>query len=357
LAVLGSGLRAQPTAPTAVPATATAPGGESPVLLLDEPGRAPQDGLLLALRIQLGPGTPVELRGVAEGQARSGRTEAAAALLRAERARAVVWTEVSQGAEPGAATGLTFLVLRPGSAAGPPALDAHRVDGPTGPDLDRTIALKVSEILAQTPASSSLGEGSAAGPTDRNALPGGPPSQPAPSWQLGLLAQVAGLAAPVGGTGFGRWGLALGAGASLRREAIHFGALAELTWLPPVARQDGGARIEVRELVPGLRLSAQTGLGPLWVGLHTGLAVSLLSAEASSADGRTAEASELSPSWLAGAGVELPLTAALGLAVDLGVQVRLRRQHFAVEKRDLADSGVVRPVARIAIAFRPGEHL
>jgi len=356
MAAPGSGVRAQPTAAAALPAAPDA-ARSGPVLLLDEEGAAPQAGLLLALRIQLGEDARVEARPAPAGLTRAGRTQAAATLLAAEQARAVVWTEASQGSPPGEDGALTFFVLRPGSQGGADALDAQRVEGPPGPDLDRTIALKVSEIMEQAQTSSTPSEGAA--PAPGSAVSAARPPEvvaPAPAWRFRLLAQLAAMAAPVGATGFGPWGPALGAGVSLRLDALRFGALAEVTWLPAVTREDAGARVQVQELTPALRLSAQTWLGSLWLGPYTAVAWSVVRAEASSADGMVDDASELSPSWLAGAGIELPLSAGFGLALDLGVQVRLRRQRFSVEGRELADSGRARPVGRLALSFRPGDH-
>jgi hypothetical protein len=352
----GSAVRAQPTAATAVPAGANE-ASRGRVLLLDEAGQPPQDGLLLALRIQLGDGAVVETRVVPEGLARSGRTQAAAELRASEGAHAVVWTERSQGAPPGEAAGLTFLVLRAGSGNGPDALDAHRVAGSPGPDLDRTIALKVSEILEQSQATSTPTEGSLADPAGVGPRPGDALAGvvAAPAWRLGLLAQLGALAAPVGGTGFGRWGPVLGAGASLRRDRLRFAALAELTWLPTASRADASARLEVQELAPALRLSAQTALGPVWLGAYAAVACSVLQAEATNAAGVVDDETELSASWLAGLGLELPLVPALGLGLELGAQGRLRRQRFTVEQRELADSGSLRPTARLVLSFRPGE--
>jgi hypothetical protein len=327
------------------------------VLLLDEVGQPAHDGLLLALRIQLGDGTVVESRPLPAGLQRSGRTRAAAQLRSAERARAVVWTEQSQGTPPGEQDGLTFLVLRAGATNGPDFLDAHRVQGPRGPDLDRTIALKVSEILEQNQTTSTS-------PEDPSALPGtaagtSPGADPAvalaPGWRLGLLAQLGALGAPVGGIGFGRWGPVLGAGATLRRDQLRFGALAELTWLPPASREDALARLEVQELAPALRLSAQTALGSVWLGAYTAFAWSVVLAEATNAAGVQDDATELSMSWQAGAGVELRLAPSWGVGFELGLQARLRRQRFAVEERELADSGLLRPAGRLALSFRPGE--
>ena len=324
------------------------------MLLLEEPGQA-REGMLLALRIQLGRAAVVERRELPAGLDAAGRSAAARATLAAQGARAVVWTEPA-AAHAGENEALTVFTLRHGPAGAPSEPEAHLVEGPDGPDRDRTIALKVSEIVEQRPATSTPSRAAVPPPPGTApplALTDRPAPEPAASWRVGLFAQASVMGAPVGGVGFSRWGLALGAGASLERGALRLGALAELGWLPQATSEDAQARrLQVQELAPGVRFIAHARLGLLWVGAYAGLSYSLLEAEGS-ARGMTEEETEVSLSGLGGASLELPLASALALGLDAGVQVRVRRQYFDVEDRELADSGRLRPVARLVVAWRP----
>ena len=329
--------------PSAEPAAAVPPE-PSLVLLLDPRGRAPQAGLLLALRIQLGAAARVQAREVPAGLDRAASAEAARAGLAAEGARAAVWPEAPA---PDSGAGFTVCTLRLGPDGQPAPLEVREVHVPEGPDLDRTIALKVSEILDQNAAPPEP----AAGVT-----PAPPPARPEPQlkrWRLGLVGQLGAAAAPLGGTGFGSWGPAIALGAGLANGRVRYEALAEATWLLPVQRTAGTAVVEVQEIVPGLRLCGAAPVGPLWLGAYTAFALSVVHGEAANERAQGKE-TEVAPSWLLGAAAELPLAPWFGVGVDVGVQVRLRRQRFDVENDEVADSGRVRPIARLALAFRPG---
>lgn len=344
----GSAVRAQEAtaAQTAVPAE------RGPVLLLEPPGGQPQSGLLLALRIQLGDGVPVETRELDTRLVdRAARTQAAEAVLAAEPARAVVWTEA-----PTPYSGFTVCTLRPVPGGGPPRLDVREVSGLQGPDLDRTIALEVSEILDQTSTSST--------PSPVPTAPAPPSARPPPAsepraegeiagWRLGFVGQLGAAAAPLGGIGYASWGPALAAGVGFGHERVRYELLAEASWMLPAERTAGTAVVEVQEVMPGLRLSAAAPIGEVWLGAYTAFALSLVAAEARNERTSGAE-SELVPSWLIGVAGELPLTPWVGLTLDVGAQVRLRRQRFSVDDDEVADSGKVRPLARVAIVFRPG---
>jgi hypothetical protein len=344
-ALLAAALGAHAQSP---PQTPLPPAGEGPLLVLTHPGEPVPSGLLLALRVQLGATLRIETRTVPDGLDVAAINQAATSMLATEHGRAVVWTGPSEG-------GREVYVCRL-SLDGAAQLTAALVPGVPGPDLDRTLALKISEMLeGATPKPVSAQDTTPPAPAPAPAPPSRPTAEAArPSWRLGFLGQVAGVVSPRADSSFGQFGPALAAGASVSRPALRGAALLEIAWLPAIGtRTVGDVDVAVQELTPALRVNAQLSLGKVWLGAEAGFAVSLLHPSATTARGDYADRTVAAPSWLAGLGIELPLIAELALALDGGVQVQLRRQRFSVFGVEVADSGRLRPLGRIAISFRP----
>jgi hypothetical protein len=328
-----------------VPGAATAQNqAQMQVLVLIEAGAPPPSGLLLALKVQLGPGASVETRTVPAGLDPPALQQAAFAMLRAEQTRAALWIERT---EPGARVQMVQ-----GSADGP-QLTSAEVRGIRGPDMDRTLALKISELLsaepsAPSPAPPAPSPAPAAAPTPPPAPP--PPTAEAPrlAWQLHGVAELAGVVSPRSDSGFGQVGPALAGGVSLDGQSQRFAALLDVTWLPSVrTRAQGGVELDVQELAPALRARAQLALGSVWLGANAGFVLALLNAEATTTRGDYGKVPEIAPAWLASVGVEVPMLTAFSLALDAGLQVQLRRQRFTVFGVELADSRRVRPRGRV----------
>lgn len=341
------GAHAQPPPQPLLP-----PTGVSPLLVLTHPGEPPPSGLLLALRVQLGATLRIETRTVPEGLDVAAITQSAASMLATEHGRAVLWTEPSEG-------GRQVYVCRPSSDGGA-QLTTAQVPGVPGPDLDRTLALKISEMLEGTPtkpvaAQNVAPPAQAPHPTADKARPTADAARP--SWRLGFVGQVGGVVSPRADSSFGKFGPALAAGASSSGPVLRGAALLELVWLPAIGTSTvGDVQIAVQELTPALRVNAQLLLGKVWLGAEAGFAVSLLRPSATTARGDYADRTVAAPSWFAGLGIELPLVPELALAVDGGVQVQLRRQRFSVFGVEVADSRRLRPLGRIAISYRPDER-
>jgi hypothetical protein len=323
------------------------------VLVLSEAGAPEPAGLLLALRVQLGPTVSVETRAVPAGLDDAALQQAATSLQTAEQARAALWIEQS-------AAGQRVYVVR-GSAGGA-QLTSAAVHGKRGPNMDRTLALKISELVSAEPSAPSPpppAPAPAPAPAPRPpSLPRPPTAEAArPRWELHAIAELAGVVSPRSDSGFGQLGPALAGGVSLDGPEQRYAALLDVTWLPSVqTRAAGGVELDVQELAPALRASAQLAVGSVWLGAQGGIALALLNAEASTTRGDYGKVPEVAPAWLASIGIEVPMLTAFSLALDAGVQVQVRRQRFTVFGVELADSQRVRPLGRIAICFRPSER-
>jgi hypothetical protein len=325
-------------------------GPKGALLVLIEAGEPEPAGLLLALRVQLGPTETVETRTVPADLDDAALRQAATSMLSAEQARAALWIEPTQSGER------VYVVRGPADRA---ALAKAKLRGKPGPDMDRTLALKIAELLSAEPTAPpppppAPPAATAPAPAPKPSPPPAAEAPRPPPWQLHAVAELAGVISPRSDSGFGQLGPALAGGVSLDGPRQRYAALLDLTWLPPVqTRAEGGVELDVQELSPALRASGQLALGPVWLGAQTGIALALANAEATTTRGDYGERTELAPSWLAGVGIEVPMLTAFSLALDAGVQVQLRRQRFSVFRVELADSRRVRPLGRIAIVFRP----
>src|SRR5262245_107170 len=116
-----------------------------PVLVLEAPGPN-QRGLAAALRIQLMGSATVEERVVAADATLGERIERAAALANSAGAQVVVWSEPALTHRDGSREAVLYVV---GQRDGRALLQVVRVPGGEGHELDRTLALKVSEILPE----------------------------------------------------------------------------------------------------------------------------------------------------------------------------------------------------------------
>jgi hypothetical protein len=314
------------------------------VLFAEDSAGPPRTELLLALRIQLTGVAEIEGRSLALPSSTSARIDAASALASAENALAVVWTEGPVQTADGSQEAILYVV---GQSHGRALLEVVRVPGNSGPDMDRTLALKVREIIdTLRRAQSSTPRADALVP---NLSPAGA-NEPAARFTAAAALGV--LGAAQSGTPLGQWGATLAAGPRLYGRALRLSGMLGLVLLPRSEVRKADARVGLVEITPSLYAHGQAKVGWLWLGARAGFALAFVTADGSNARGARGVASEELPSMLLGLDAELPLGSDLGLCLGVQLETRLRRQRFAVDERQIADLGRLRPSALLALTWR-----
>jgi hypothetical protein len=321
-----------------VPATAQAQASGRVILLVD-PAAPPPESLVQALRIQL------------SGMADLERAEpAAGAELAAEaerRARepgvvAVLW----QPADAVGRAEATELQAVEHSAAGSQR-ERVRVPGGARPDVERSLALKVRELLHGWQQQRAA-YAAAHAPQPAPASPPAEPEPPLDDAGIGLTLGAGAHAAPLSQRL--QWGTLFAVGAVLRYDRLRFVGGLQLAWSPEIELSSGASHATLEELSPGVIARAELRQGDLWLGAHGGLSLSLL--HATGTDGRErGEGDEEIVSALVGLHVELAIAAGFGLYGGLALQLRMHREHFTVGRVELIDVGRLRPIATLALAW------
>jgi hypothetical protein len=310
------------------------------VVLLEDPALPPRPVLGQALRIQLFDRARVD---VVQGPAASGLSErVAAASALAQDALVVVWAEPTVTLGDGSREAVLYVV---GHKQGRALVEIVRVQGGDSPDVDRSLALKVREVVDEVRKNRERGAetGLLLEPLQEPPLPLVPPGG---GW--GATVGVGGAVGPL--SGFGQFGAQLYGGPAYAEARMRLTALLALTWYPELESSQGAATVRLREVGPGLLARAQVRADRAWLGLRAGLTLSFVDAEATSALGRGGDDVRF-VSWLSGVDVELPITRAVALSVALDLQTRFHRQRFAVSGREVVDFGRVRPLLLLSLSW------
>jgi hypothetical protein len=314
------------------------------VLLLTDSAE-PRPGLLSALRIQLMGACDVASREAPAVPSVAARVAAMTELAERERALLVVRAEGPLALGDGSQEAVLYMV---GQRKGRALLEVVRVPGNSGPDLDRTLALKVREAVDE------LHRSAAGSPSD--AMLGLPADASAvmdahgPTRWGGVLG-LGVVGGPQSGATFGQWGPQLHVGPALLAARLRLSMLLVLGWFPSLEARRADASVRVSEVAPELALHAQLRQRGLWLGARTGLALALVHATGRNGAGAQGEAHEQLPSWQLAVDAELPLVDGLSLDFEVGLQTWLRRQRFAVDAMQVLDLGRLRPLARLALVF------
>jgi hypothetical protein len=356
-----------------------------PVLVLQERSQA-QSGLIAALRIQLG-ATPVQVRDWPASGRLAERISTASELAQGAGAFAVVWTEPPTQLPDGAREVVLYIV---GRRQGRAVLDVVRVPGGHGPDLDRTLALKVGEVLdelrqgstagptgptggmlrespsgpaeadgasaaaqtatvgstPQTATTGSSPQTATAGSTPQTAVLTGRPSWGAAAWAgIRLGAELA--------PAWNRWGMGFGAGPVLQIDELAAAVRFGLDWYPPALRRsDDAGRVMVSELTPLVLTSGQWRRGDVAVGARTGAALAFLSAKGVAVGGAQGENSKRTLSWLIGIEIEQAITSSLAVAASVDMQLHALHRRFDLNDRTVADLGWMQLVFGLELVSR-----
>jgi hypothetical protein len=320
----------------AVPCTLQA---QSRVLVFRTAQSPSRPGLVDALRIQLAGKASVEIGGELSGSALTDRIYQAVASVRKQKAALAVWVQGPVRLSDGSQELILYLV---GENQGRAVVEVLRVPGGAGPEADRTLSLKTREVLdniLDDDRSSSLLRASRGRETVAASSGWG--------WLLDLGLEVG--SQP--GSDLGQWGLGMGAGARLRISDLSLAAQGLFRFFPSVEIESEQGRVSYRELGPGLAILGLLHASPLAVGLQLGSLLRLVDAKGMTPAGETGSRQELVPVLFSLFQVELELGLRFASRIGAGLEINLRRQRFAVNGREVADLGRVRPMAQAALVF------
>ncbi len=318
-------------------------------MLLDDAAR-PRPGLLASLRIQLAELADVDSRARSAELAHASvvsRIHAAEAMAAEQHLLLVVWSDEPMVAADGSQEAVLYAV---GQRAGRALLEVVRVPGGEGPDMDRTLAIKVSELvaeLASTPTETS--------PKARLLAPASTSAAAteasAGTTFIGAQVSAGALAGSQPGSALGQWGASVAAGPMLESARLRSTATLGFIFMPSLGIASAGSSVHFSELSPELTLSLARRIDSVWLGVRSGVAYSFISASGRTAAGASAGAHTRLASWLLGIRAEVPIAASLSLQLGIDLQTRLLHQRFAVNGRDVADLGGLRPLAYLALSW------
>lgn len=310
---------------------------EDRVVLLDDPAR-PSPGLVSALRIQLTGVAELDVRQDPEMAGVSKRVQVASQLAQADDVLVVTWAEPAVELADGSREAVLYVV---GHKQGRALLEVVRVPGGEGPVVERSLALKLRELVDEVRQNR---EQAAAADVMLEAAP------PPPAGRWDAVVAVAGAVAPLADSDVGQWGARMSGGAAFRDGGLRLAGLLQVAVFPQLEIAQGPSRVRLYEIAPSLLARAQLQHGALWFGLRLGPELSAVKAEGKSANGQ-GETSEVVASLLVGAEVELQLGAGVGVAAAIDLQGRFKRQRFTVDSDRVVDLGRVRPVASLGLTW------
>lgn len=327
---------------------------QEPRVLLLEPDGAPT-GLHLALQIQLAGIATVERIPQQARASAAQRVEIAGEFARERAALCAVSVEPPPAGADGPA-----ILYAVGEREGRALIEVVRVPGGAGPELDRTLALKVREIVTE------LILARAAAPAETLLLPPPPAATPGPPATPRLRGaarsrQAVGAAVALGArlgsqprVGLGRWGVGLAAGPTISRRSLRFAAQLGADWFPPVTVANEGDRARFHELAGTLVLQAQRRIGDVWIGAEAGPQHVWLDAQGTTALERRGRVYR-DTLWalVAALGGEIAFGEGLGFAAQLQLQTLLRDQRLTVNGREVVEFGRVRARLGISLTYRP----
>jgi hypothetical protein len=335
-----------------------------PTLVLVEPPGS-RSGLLTALQIQLtGLAQPERVvQPMAASPAE--QIQQGSALARSRQALASVWVDPPLHRPAGVV--MLYVV---GEREGRALVEVLSVPGERGPALERTLALKVREIVAELRRGMDSAQAMPSGPSAAQLQPPPPPppatanaDSPPPS------AAAAGQAPPTAASwsgllavgprlgsqpllGLTRWGIGLGAGPSLTMQPWRFAGVLSADWYPARESAFAGDRVRFWELDAALFAQAQCLFGPVWLGMRIGPQLIYLDAAGETAFGQTGTHNNAIWGVAFGVDAEWPLTAQLSLGLDLQVQGLATHERFTVNGKQLVDAGQLRMRSGLSLLLR-----
>ncbi len=355
LVVLGglsaSPLAAQdPAAPAPNPEQGDVVAAPAPVkVLLIQPENAPiRPGLEPSLRIQLRGAAELEVQKAPWPPDLPARVADATERAQRQGVEWVVWADppvVDAQSPTHDEISVVYLV---GRRQGRALIEVVRVPGGEGPDVDRSLALKVRELIGVSDgAAYALGNAPLPAPTAQASA-----ASTEPSTDAALFLEGGVQLASEGNAGM-VLDFVLATGPGLRGERFAIDVPIELHVGVPRSVADARGEVSWSEISVGLSLRAALRLSyALRVGTFAGLTLGFASAEGRSRSGVRGEALETLPALGFGLDAELSLTRLLSARLALGLSQRFKRQRFAIDGEDVADLGRLVPSAQLSFVFR-----
>jgi hypothetical protein len=326
---------------TALPVQETGVSTARPsVLLLDDEAHD-RAGLLASLQIQLADLAEVRVRHDLVPGGTAERVTAAGDPARRDGATLVVWSDDPFVTAEGSQAVLYAVGERDGRAL----LEVVRVPGGAGPDMDRTLAIKVRELIEDI-------QRDARARASALALSPPPSAAGAQSARPPRVRLEAGaLVATQKRSRLGQWGAELHAGPAWQSARTGFGIELGMTWYPELLTRRSGARVSLSELVPELRALGQLRVAPMWLGVHGAFGWALVDAEGRTAKGASAERHASCAVWTLGLDAELPLGDGFALALALDLQGHFVNRAFAVNALQITELAALRPALGVALRY------
>lgn len=320
------GAGAPGTAPVSSPpaASTTAPATRPVVLVLVNPRITTGKGFVDSLQIQLSNSGVVRRGPVLSRGSLAVKLERARNLAAQQQAELVVWIERSRVAKDE----LVLFVVNPRRARS--NVELFRIRARFGPDVARTLALKVSDVLDQVIAGTAVPS-----ETVRFSPPPVPPPPPERRW-VGAIDSRGSLSS---GDPSAQLALTVALGRRVRWQEVAAGFGAGVTGDLGVERAAIVGEVSTREVMPFLYARVLRELGGFWLSAGIEARLRLIRATGITAVGREGSRVVPVPTGALLVGTEIPLSSSAHLRLNIGAEVATRRRKFAVNGVELVDVG------------------
>lgn len=349
---------------------------EQDALLVLDLGDKSQAGFLSALRIQLGSAYSVRVSATPAPERLPERLALATELMESEHAFAAVWIE-DAGLTPErprsavlyvvgrrAGRALLEVVHSPPPQAGPP-----HAPGARGLALERMLAIKLDELLAELRAEqvhplrpptepvallTAAGDDAAASERAHTVPPAVPARAGGRRWS-GMLGLGPRFDAAIGG-GWSRFGVAALLAPELSEalfRKLRVSVVLGVEAYPALHKSSAlGAEVSLAEISPRACVSLGWVSRSFALALHTGPSWSWLSVKGTTPRGLTQQQSASTLGWLVGFAAEHSLWRSLSAGVSLELQASAQRLDFGVNDASVLDRGWLRLTLGIDLRLR-----
>jgi len=318
---------------------------QSRVLLFDTQNYPSRDGLYAALRIQLADVAHVTRFGTLTDIAITDRVATASASVKNEKAMLAVWVEGPNKLSDGSSELVLYLV---GERSGRAVVELLRLPAGKGPDVDRSLALKVREvvdtlILPESHHGHLLNRPEKEPSQDRG------PFEPGPS--LGWVYGAGVFAATQSGTRFGLWGAALDGGVWSSLSGFRIAGEVTLHLHGQIEIENEYGRVFIDETTPGIGVRGLVDYLPFAFGTLLGFQLRIVEATGVTLSGSEGDEQSVMPCFIAALDAQLDFDTVLALRIDIGLQFALRPKLYTINNRELAELGPPRPFAQLGVVF------
>jgi len=278
------------------------------------------------------------------------KVDSAVRAVDAGDATLAVWVERGGKTKGGE---LEFVLYIVGRREGRLLVEVFRVPAKEGPDLDRTLALKVGEVLdralrKETQTTAANGWLAPEIPETPEPLP----ATPEPVRQRRWLAELDGRWGGGGDAPASQSGAALAGGVRWRRDQLALEVLLAVGFdggLEELEDLDGTVTTDEVTAAACARLLAK--VGPVWAGGGLSAGARFVDAEGTTPRGTTGSDWIAVPTVTAAADVRFPIGRSLEVRGAAGMEWSPDRVTLTVNQQPVVDLGRVRAVAEVALVF------